>query len=331
MRRREFIKLLGGTLTFRSIAVGAQEAGRSRRLGFLVPNPRQLPAVHALFDELRLNGFVEGQNLFVIPNGFEALGDNVDELARALIDAKPDVVIAGPELQLRALQKLTDTVPIAGMSEDMVDEGLVTSLAHPGGNITGISLLSPELDGKRQDILIEAVPEARRIGAMADARVTPAFHVQSLQHAAKSRGIEVLVFRVGAPDQIASAIDAAKASGVEALNFLATPLFSIPGAQNNLFVMERVNAARLPAIFQWPETAEEAGAILAYGPRFVDIFRQRARIAVKILRGEKPANIPVQQPDKFELVINLKAAKAIGVEVPATLVARADKLIDERT
>jgi putative tryptophan/tyrosine transport system substrate-binding protein len=155
---------------------------------------------------------------FIRVNGFEALGDNVDELARAFIDAKPDVVIAGPELQLRALQKLTDTVPIAGMSEDMVDEGLVTSLAHPGGNITGISLLSPELDSKRQDILIEAVPEARRIAAMADARVTPAFHVQSLQHAAKSRGVEVSVFSVGAPDQIASAIDAAKASGVGALN-----------------------------------------------------------------------------------------------------------------
>jgi putative ABC transport system substrate-binding protein len=139
------------------------------------------------------------------------------------------------------------------------------------------------------------------------------------------------VFSVGAPDQIASAIDAAKASGVGALNFLATPLFSIAGTQNNQVVMERVNAARLSAIFQWPETAEEAGAILAYGPRFIDVFRQRARIVVKILRGEKPANIPVQQPDKFELVINLKAAKAIGVEVPATLVARADKLIDERT
>ena len=111
--------------------MGAQEA-RIIRLGFLVPNPRQQSAVHAVFDELRLNGFVEGQDLLVIPNGFEALGDNVDELARALIDAKPDVVIAGPELQLRALQKLTDTVPIAGMSEDMVDEGLVTSLAHPG-------------------------------------------------------------------------------------------------------------------------------------------------------------------------------------------------------
>lgn len=298
------------------------------RLGFLVPNPRRVPAVDALFDELRLNGFVEGQNLLVIPNGFETLAENLDARARALLDAKPDVIIAGPELQLRALQKLTDTVPIVGMSEDMVDEGLVTSLAHPGGNITGISLLSPELDGKRQDILIEAVPEAHRIAAMADARVTPAFHIQALQRATKSRGIEVSVFSVSSPDQIASAIDAAKASGVGALNFLATPLFSVAGTRNNQLVMERVNAARLPAIFQWPETAEEAGAILAYGPRFVDVFRQRARIVVKILRGENPANVPVQQPTHFDFVINLKAAKAIGYQVPTALALRADKIIE---
>jgi putative tryptophan/tyrosine transport system substrate-binding protein len=328
MRRREFIKLLGGTLAFRSITVRAQESGRVMRLGFLVPNPRRVPAVDALFDELRLNGFVEGQNLLVIPNGFETLVENLDMGARALLDAKPDVIIAGPELQLRALQKLTDTVPIVGMSEDMVDEGLVTSLAHPGGNITGISLLSPELDGKRQDILIEAVPEAHRIAAMADARVTPAFHMQALQRAAKSRGIEVSVFSVSSPDQIASAIDAAKASGVGALNFLATPLFSVAGTHNNQVVMERVNAARLPAIFQWPETAEEAGAILAYGPRFVDVFRQRARIVVNILRGEKPANVPVQQPTHFDFVINLKAAKAIGYQVPTALALRADKIIE---
>jgi putative ABC transport system substrate-binding protein len=132
------------------------------------------------------------------------------------------------------------------------------------------------------------------------------------------------------PQEIVSAIDTAKASGAEALNFLATPLFAVPGSQNNRIVLDRVAAVRLPSIFQFPEDAE-AGALAGYGPRFTDLYRQRARIAVQALRGAKPADIPVQQPDKFELVINLKAAKAIGVEVPATLVARADKLIDERT
>jgi putative tryptophan/tyrosine transport system substrate-binding protein len=218
-------------------------------------------------------------------------------------------------------------VPLIGMSEDMVGEGLVASLARPGGNVTGISLLSPELDGKRQDILIEAVPGARRIAAMADSHATPPYHLQVLQHGARSRGIELSIFAVGGPEEIASAIDAAKAAGAEALNFLATPLFSVPGSRNNQIVMERIAAVRLPAIFQWPETAE-AGALAGYGPRFVDMFRQRARIVVKILRGARPADIPVEHPDRYELVINLKAARAIGHEVPAGLVLRADKVIE---
>jgi putative ABC transport system substrate-binding protein len=188
-------------------------------------------------------------------------------------------------------------------------------------------LLSPELDGKRQDILIEAVPGARRIAAMADSRVTPAYHLQALQRAARSRGIELLTFGVSQPEDIVSAIDTAKASGAEALNFLATPLFSVPGSRNNQMVMGAIAAIRLPTIFQWPETAE-SGAVLGYGPRFTDSYRQRARIAVKILRGANPADVPVEQPTRFELVINLKAAKAIGHEVPAGLVLRADKVIE---
>jgi putative ABC transport system substrate-binding protein len=209
----------------------------------------------------------------------------------------------------------------------MVAEGLVASLARPGGNTTGISLLSPELDGKRQEILIEAVPGARRIAAMADSRVTPPYHLQVLQHAARSRAVELSVFGVNGPEEIAAAIDAAKASGAEALNFLATPLFSLPGTRNNQIVMERIAAARLPAIFQWPETAE-AGAVLGYGPRYLEVYRQRARMVVKILRGAKPADIPVEQPARFQLVVNLKAAKAIGHEVPAGLVLRADEVIE---
>ena len=213
------------------------------------------------------------------------------------------------------------------MTEDMVAAGLVASLARPGGNITGISLLSPELDSKRQGLLIEAVPNARRIAALSDANVTPPHHTQMLQYAARSRGIELLVFGVRAPDEIISSIDAAMASGAEALNFLATPLFSVPGSSNNGIVMERIATTRLPAIFQWPETAE-AGALMGYGPRFTEMYRQRARIAAKILRGVRPADIPVEQPARFELVINLKAAKAIGQEVPASLVLRADEVIE---
>src|SRR5215813_1408412 len=325
--RREFITLVGGAAAGWPLAARAQQAGRTYRLGVLVPTPRQSPAVLALFDELRLNGFIEGQNLQVILGGFEAGNEHLAELAAALVKAAPDAILAGSEVPVRALQSLTRTIPLVGMTEDMVAEGLVTSLARPGGNITGISLLSPELDGKRQDLLIEAVPGARRIAAMADSRATPTYHLQALQHGARSRGVELSVFAVGGPEEIASAIEAAKAAGAEALNFLATPLFSVPGSRGNQIVMERIAAVRLPAIFQWPETAE-AGALVGYGARFADMYRQRARIAVKILRGAKPADIPVEIPDRYELVINLRAAKAIGHEVSASLVLRADKVIE---
>jgi putative tryptophan/tyrosine transport system substrate-binding protein len=326
MRRREFITLVGGASAW-PLAARGQEPGRAYRVGFLVPAPRHTPAVSALLDELRLNGFIEGQNLTVIPDGFEAPNDHLTEVAVALVKAAPDAIVAGPDLPLRALQAATRSVPLIGMSEDMVTEGLVTSLARPGGNITGISLLSPELDGKRQDILIEAVPGARRIAALADSNATPPHHLQALQHAARSRGVELLVFGVGGSDEIISAIAAAKASGAGAVNFLATPLFSVPGTRNNQIVMERIATVRLPAIFQWPETAE-AGALAGYGPRFTNMYRQRARMLVKILRGAKPADIPVEQPARFELVINLKAARLIGHEVPAGLVLRADEVIE---
>ena len=327
MKRRTFITLLGGATAAWPLAARAQEAGRTYRLGFLLPTARQAPQVEAFFDELQLNGFVEGKNLVVIPGGFEATDDNLAERAAALINAAPDAIVAGPAPPLRALQAITRSVPLVGMSEDMVGERLVASLARPGGNITGISLLSPELDGKRQDILIEAIPGARRIAAMADSRQTPPYHLQTLQHAARSRGVELAVFGVNGPEEIASAIDAAKAGGAEALNFLATPLFSLPGTRNNAIVMERIAALRLPAMFQWPETAE-AGALAGYGPRFTDMYRQRSRMVAKILRGANPAGMPVEQPDRFQLVINVKAAKALGPEVPAGLVLRADEVIE---
>jgi putative tryptophan/tyrosine transport system substrate-binding protein len=325
-RRREFIALLAGAAAAWPLAAGAQEVGRTYRLGFLLPTARQTPMLDAFFDELRLNGFIEGKNLVVLP-GFEATDDNLTNRAAALVSATPDAIISGPAPPLRALQAITRTIPLIGMSEDMVGEGLVASLARPGGNITGISLLSPELDGKRQEILIEAVPGARRIAAMADSRNTPPYHLEALKHAARSRAVELLVFRVNGPEEIAAAIDAAKTSGAQALNFLATPLFSLPGTRNNAIVMERIAALRLPTIFQWPETAE-AGALMGYGPRYVEMYRQRARMVMRILRGANPAEVPVEQPARFQLVVNLKAAKALAHEVPAGLVLRADEVIE---
>jgi putative ABC transport system substrate-binding protein len=321
MKRREFITLLGGAVATWSLAALAQEPGRTYRIGFLT-NARRESYV-PVFDELRLNGFVEGQNLLVIPGGFGVPNDQIPRVAASLVAASPDVIVGGPELPLRALKQATQTIPVVGMTEDMVGDGLVASLARPGGNITGLSLLSPELDGKRQEILIASVPGVRKIAVLADSNVAQPEHLQKIREAAESRGLEALVRGVAKRDEVVSAIREVKASGAQAINFLATPMFSI----NNADVIAEVTAARLPSIYQWPEDAE-SGALIAYGPRFAETHQVRARIVVKILRGAKPADIPVEQPTRFELVINLKTAKAIGHEVPALLVARADKLIE---
>ena len=322
LQRRAFITLLGGAAAL-PLAARAQEAGRTYRLGFMVPHSPDAPWIVAFFDELRLAGFIEGQNLIVVPGGFDVRDDRLAERAAALVKAAPDAIVSGGDLAMRALQQATRTIPLIGMTEDVVAAGFAESLARPGGNITGISLLSPELDGKRQDILIEAVPRARRIAALADSRVTPMRHLQTLQEAARAHSVELSVIGVTKLEEIAPAIDNAKAAGAEGLNVLATPLFFA----NSRIVIERVTALRLPAIYQWPDMAEQGG-LAGYGPRFTQLYRQRARMVVKVLRGAKPADLPVEQPTTFELVINLQAARAIGHEVPAGLVLRADKVIE---
>jgi putative ABC transport system substrate-binding protein len=323
MKRRQFITLLGGAVVAWPLAARAQEVGRTYRLGFLTPIGRETPGMVAFFDELRLSGFIEGKNLVVVPDGFAVGGDQFAARAAAIVKAAPDAIVSGADVATRTLQQATRTIPLIGMTEDMVAAGLVSSLARPGGNITGISLLSPELDEKRQGLLMEAVPGARRMAALADSRITPQRHLEALQEATRARGIELAIFGITKLEEIMSAIDNAKASGVEALNVLATALFFV----NSRLIIERVAALRLPAIYQWPETAEQGG-LLGYGPRFIQVQRQRARMVVKILRGAKPADLPVEQPTNFELVINLKTAKEIGHEVPAALVLRADKVIE---
>jgi putative ABC transport system substrate-binding protein len=326
MRRRDFISLIGSVVAWPDLA-SAQQASRTYRLGLVIATTPQSPAFAAMLDELRLNGFVEGQNLVILPASFGSTDASLASRAKALIADNPDVIVAGPELPIRALSALTRTIPILGMTEDMVGEGFVNSLAHPGGNITGISLLSPELDGKRQDLLIEIVPKAHHIAAIADGRVTPPSHTQALQRGAQSRGIDVSVFNVKETKEIAAAIDAAKSAGCEAINFLASPLFSVPTSHDHDIVVKSLATVRLPAIFQWPEAAE-VDSLAAYGPRITDMYRQRARMVAKTLRGASPSDIPVEQPERFELVLNLKVAKMIGLDVPAGLVARVDKLIE---
>ena len=239
----------------------------------------------AFLDELRINGFVEGQNLTVIPSGFGVRKERLTEVAAVVVNARPDAIVGGPEQELRALQAATRTVPLLGMSEDMVAAGLVASLSRPGGNITGLSILSPELDGKRLDILAEAVPGARRIAALADSNVTSPQHVQRLRDAARARGIELLDFWVGKRDDVLRTIDEAKRASAEAINFLATPLFAV----NAGVFFAQLTALRLPAVYQWPENAEE-GALVAYGPRSP---RSSANARVCLLRCYAAPSPPI--------------------------------------
>jgi putative tryptophan/tyrosine transport system substrate-binding protein len=177
--------------------------------------------------------------------------------------------------------------------------------------------------GKRQEILIEA-PGIRRMAALADTNTTAPEKLHVLQEAARARNVELSIHQIGRAEEIAAAIDAAKASGATALNVLASPILFV----GRRLIMDRVAAMRMPAIYQWPEEAEDGGFI-GYGPNIIQISREiSARLFAKVLRGTKVADIPVEQPTKFELVINLKTAKAMGVTVPETLLTRADKVIE---
>jgi len=257
-------------------------------------------------------------------HGYGLRVEQLAEHASALVKAQVDVILCAGDAATRAAQQATKTIPILSMTDDMVGSRLVSSLAKPDGNTTGVSILSTELDGKRQELLMEAVPGARRVATLADGNTTSLQHLGRLQEAARMRGVELLIYRVTEPEEIAGAIDAAKSSGATALNVLATPLFF----NNRQIILQSVASLRLPAIYQSPEISEDGG-LIGYGPRIIQLFRDiMARQLIKLLRGAKPADLPIEQPTKFELVINLKAAKAIGHEVPASLVLRADKVIE---
>jgi putative tryptophan/tyrosine transport system substrate-binding protein len=283
MRRREFITLLGGAAATWPLAARAQQAGRTYRLGALQAIPRDTPPLNAFFDELQSYGFIEGQNLIVDYRDYGAHPDLISKFAADLVNARVDVIGAGGDPGIRAAQEATRTIPIVGFTDDMAGSGFVTSIARPNGNITGISLLATELDGKRQEILIEAVPGIRRMAALADTNTTAPEKLHVLQEAARARNVELSIHQIGRAEEIAAAIDAAKASGATALNVLASPILFV----GRRLIMDRVAAMRMPAIYQWPEEAEDGGFI-GYGPNIIQISREiSARLFAKVLRGTK--------------------------------------------
>lgn len=249
------------------------------------------------------------------PGSFDVRRDDVAQRAGVLVNGAPDAIVSGPDVYAQTLLEATTTIPIIAMTEDMVSQGLAASVARPGRNITGISLLSPELDGRRQDILIEAVPGATRMALVADANATAQRHLDRLQEDGQRRRIELRVFGVSKPEEINSAIEAANASGAAAINFLATPLFSV--RPNARFIIERLMQLRLPSIFRWPETAQQ-GALIGIGPRCIELPRQRALTAAKVLRGANPVDLPIEQPAKSETVIIFTRQRRLAIWFPPT-------------
>jgi putative tryptophan/tyrosine transport system substrate-binding protein len=323
MRRREFISLLGGAVAW-PLAARGQQPGRIYRLGTLNLSPRSAPNHVAFYAELQRLGFIAGQNLVVDERGYGLHVEQLADHAAEIVKAQVDVINATGDLAIRAAQQATTTIPILAFTDDMLGSKFVSSLAKPDGNTTGVSIFGTELDGKRQEILIEAVPGLRRMAALADSNTNTPRQLQALQDAARARGVELSIYEVAKSNEIAAAIDAAKKADAAALNVLASPLFYA----NRQLIMERATALHLAAIYHWPEMAEQGG-LLGYGPRLVLIYREiLARQMVALLRGTKPGDIPVEQPTKFELVINLKTAKAIGLTIPESFLLRADELIE---
>ena len=313
MRRREFIAFMGASVAWPFAAL-AQQAGRTYRLGCLRLTPRDAAINVAFFDELSLKGKTSRSNIAHM------------RPARRSDSAICSRASQGAGRCHRNYWGGNGSRRSAGdaIVGDMLGSGLVTSLARPDGNTTGVSILARELDGKRQDILIEAVPGLHRMAVLTDVNYTKFAKLDALQEAARARNIEFSVHRVTKGEEIAAAIDSAQASGAKALNILASPLLY---AHRHL-IMERTAAAHLPTIYDFPESAEEGG-FAAYGPRLGQLYTEiMPQQIVKLFRGSKVADIAVEQATKFEPVINLKTARALGVTVPPALLVRADKVIE---
>ena len=323
MRRREFILGVGEVSVLAALPVArAQEAGRRYRIAILTSTPREVGLPPAFRAELGHGGFVEGGNLDVDYRGFGVAPSSLEAVAIELTRARPDVIFAtGPEAA-RATQRATTSIAIVALANDLVASGLVASMPHPEGNTTGVAIFAFQLDVKRLELLHEALPEARRIGILADREQVPI--ISALNAAARDFGIEISHFTARSQEEIIHAIDAMRATAVDAVNVLASPIlypFFVP------LIIDRLRLSRLPGMLQWPEGAE-AGGLIAYGPRLDETFRQCARQVAKLLRGAKVADVPVEQPTRFELVINAKTARTLGITIPPTLLARADQVIE---
>jgi putative tryptophan/tyrosine transport system substrate-binding protein len=321
MRRREFITLLGGTAAW-PLAARAQQS-RLPVVGVLRPNRRDVLETFAepFRRYMKAIGWEDGRNVRFLFVWTDGLSERAPALAGELVAQNVDLIVTFGDPATRAAQHATAAIPIVAMTDDMVSSGLVASLARPGGNTTGVSILASELDVKRLEVLHEFVPQARRIAILAD--TTTISTRAQLASAARDLHVEPVWFEAGSPEELSRALDALTAAKVDAVNVLASPLLNFWRLQ----IIDWMRDARLAAVYQWPESVEDGG-LLAYGPRNLLCYRHVVSLVDKVLRGAKPADLPIEQPTKFELAVNLKTAGAIGMTIPPTLLLRADEVIE---
>src|SRR6516165_2554457 len=325
MKRREFITLLGGSVAW-PLAARAQQPGKTHTIGLLSPASSSPSVLPALFDApLAELGWIEGKNLVVERRYAENRPERLPELAAELVRLNVEVIVAAGTLGPLAAKQATSTIPIVmTASGDPLGSGLVASLARPGGNVTGMSLMAPDLGGKRLELLKELLPQLARVAVLWNAaNPYPAIVFKETQAAGRTLGIEVQSLEVRGPDDFDGAFEAARKQRPDALITVEDPLTFTYQKR----IADFATADQLPSLHGLRKDVI-AGGLMSYGANLADLFRRAAGYVDKILKGAKPADLPVQQPTTFELVINLKTARALGLAIPPTLLARADEVIE---
>jgi len=323
--RRTFLAGTGAVLLATPLAVEAQPVASARRIGVLLVglSPESKEAQH-FRQGLRDAGYSEGRNVVIEWRSAKGDYDRLPALVTDLVQSKVDVIVVDSTVATQVAQRFTSTIPIVmALVVDPVGSGLVKSLAHPGGNVTGLSMMTTELNAKRLQLLQEVIPRLTRVAVLWNP--DHPFHskvVADLKLIAPSLSMELSFVGVRTPEQFGPAFSDVSRAQAQALYVVEDPIFFA----HRMTLFKLASKARLPTIHElrrWPEQ----GALMSYGPDLHDLFYRAATYVDKILKGAKPGNLPVEQPTKFELVINLKTAKALGLTIPPSLLARADEVI----
>jgi ABC-type uncharacterized transport system substrate-binding protein len=326
MKRRAFITLLGAAASAWPLATRAQQVGKLPTIGFLGPLSQSAmsPWTAAFVQRLRELGWIEGRTVAIEYRWGEGRDERFVEIAAEFVRLKVDVIVTGGTAAVIAAKQATSVIPIVfGTAGDPVGTGLVASLARPGGNVTGLSNQSADLPGKRVDLLRQVVPGLRRLAIMANiSSPIGVLEMNEVQAAARTLGLDVVASEIRRAEDIAPAIDALKGRA-DALYVVTEALVNTNRIRLNTLAL----GARLPTLHGVRDYVE-AGGLMSYGPNFPDLFRRAGEYVDKILRGAKPGGIPVEQPTKFDLAINLTTAKALGLTIPESFLLRADEVIE---